>query len=172
MATTGKVVLMTGPAKLVKANGEVVDLKIGDTVEEGDKVETPTGVAVDLDMGDGSVVQVGPNQLVTMSPELSKLAVPDQLDASVDGATIRTVIQAIEDGSDINKVLDSTAAGNVGNITVNGFDFVELLRINLDLTKSTTDTSSVTQASIEVGRVSDAVIKSSSTSFSSSTSSS
>ncbi|MEK9940530.1 MAG: retention module-containing protein, partial [Methylotenera sp.] len=105
MAMIGKVVAMTGVAVLVKANGQTRALQLGDSIELGDIIQTPPGVDVDLELVSGRTIHIGEIQLIAFTEEFSSLYL-DRIDNAVDGATIETVIQAIESGRDIGEVLE------------------------------------------------------------------
>ncbi|HEY9267968.1 MAG TPA: retention module-containing protein, partial [Methylotenera sp.] len=127
---------MTGTASLILGNGEKRDLKLGDSIQTGDTIQTPRGVEVDLQLANGRIIHISAEQLVAFTEDLASVFVPDGLDSSIDLATIDTVIKAIEDGKDINAVLEETAAGVGGQSNAYGFGFVDLLRINAGLSGS------------------------------------
>ena len=130
MALIGRVVAMTGVAYLLTDNGTKRELHLGDQIQTGDTIETPRGVDVDLELVTGRVVHIAAEQLVAFTDELTGALVPNVLDSTVNQATIDTVIKAIEEGKDINTVLEETAAGSNGLFDSYGFGFVGLLRIN------------------------------------------
>ena len=133
MALIGKVVAMTGVASLISGNGEKRNLHLGDSIQVGDTIQTGNGVMVDLELANGRVIHIAAEQLVAFTEDLAGVFVPDGLDSAINLATIDTVIKAIEDGKDINAVLEETAAGDGGQTNTYGFGFVDLLRINDDL---------------------------------------
>jgi len=120
MAGSGEVVAITGSAQavtqvfVVKANGQKIPLKIGDTVDPGDVVITPAGVQVEVRVDNGQVISIDGGQTVAMTAELLENGTPDAQSASSDGAAIQSVIQAINEGRDIGDVLEETAAGGNG----------------------------------------------------------
>ncbi|HEY9277493.1 MAG TPA: retention module-containing protein, partial [Methylotenera sp.] len=136
MALIGRVVGMTGTASLILGNGDKRDLQLGDSIQTGDTIQTPRGVEVDLQLANGRVIHISAEQLVAFTEDLADVFVPNGLDSSIDLATIDTVIKAIEDGKDINAVLEETAAGLAGQSNAYGFGFVDLLRINAELSGS------------------------------------
>ncbi len=136
MALIGRVVGMTGTASLILGNGEKRALHLGESIQTGDTIQTPRGVEVDLELVNGRVIHISAEQLVAFAEELGNVFVPDGLDNSIDVATIDTVIKAIEEGKDINAVLEETAAGVGGQTNAYGFGFVDLLRINNELNSS------------------------------------
>ncbi|PPC97341.1 MAG: hypothetical protein CTY32_01795 [Methylotenera sp.] len=133
MALIGKIIAMTGTASLISNNGNQRDLKLGDNIQTADTIKTGAGVEVDLQLANGQVIHIGAEQLIAFADELVDAFIPASLDASVDVATIDTVVKAIEDGKDISEVLEETAAGPGGSSNSYGFSFVDLVRINDDL---------------------------------------
>lgn len=95
MALIGRVVGMTGTASLILGNGEKRDLKLGDSIQTGDTIQTPRGVEVDLQLANGRIIHISAEQLVAFTEDLASVFVPDGLDSSIDLATIDTVIKAI-----------------------------------------------------------------------------
>ncbi|PKO44138.1 MAG: hypothetical protein CVU29_10270, partial [Betaproteobacteria bacterium HGW-Betaproteobacteria-22] len=132
MALIGKIVAMTGTGLLISNNGNSRDLRVGDNIQSADTIKTLKGVEVDMELVNGRVIHIGAEQLVAFDDAIVDVFVPDASDSAIDTATIDTVIQAIEEGRDINDVLEATAAG-VGSASSYGFGFVDLLRINDDL---------------------------------------
>ncbi|MDP3943482.1 MAG: retention module-containing protein, partial [Methylotenera sp.] len=133
MALIGKIVAITGNALLISNNGDQRDLRLGDNIQTADTIKTPAGVEVQLELANGRIVHIGAEQLVAFADELGDVFVPEASDSAIDVATIDTVIKAIEEGKDINEVLEDTAAGVGGSSNSYGFGFVDLLRINDDL---------------------------------------
>ncbi|MGZ8270776.1 MAG: retention module-containing protein, partial [Methylophilus sp.] len=129
MAILGKVVALTGTAYIIHDNGEKRELQLGDTVELGDTIQTMSGALVELQMVDGRDINIPANQLVALTEDLASMFTADNLNDSVDLATIESVIQAIETGKDVNEVLEDTAAGASGSRNSYGFSFVGLMRI-------------------------------------------
>ncbi|MFZ3086508.1 MAG: retention module-containing protein, partial [Methylotenera sp.] len=136
MALIGRIVAMTGVASLISDNGAKRDLQLGDSIQTGDTIQTLRGVEVDLELANGRVIHISAEQIVAFTEELAGVFVPDALDNSINLATIDTVIKAIEDGKDINEVLEETAAGIGGQSNSYGFGFVDLLRVNSELSNS------------------------------------
>ncbi|MDP3059544.1 MAG: retention module-containing protein [Methylotenera sp.] len=133
MALIGKIVAITGNALLISNNGDQRELRLGDSIQTADTIKTPAGVEVQLELANGRIVHIGAEQLVAFADELGDVFVPEASDSAIDVATIDTVIKAIEEGKDINEVLEDTAAGVGGSSNSYGFGFVDLLRINDDL---------------------------------------
>ena len=130
MALIGRVVAMTGVAYLITDNGAKRELQLGDQIQIGDTIQTLRGVEVDLELASGRVIHISAEQLVAFTEELAEVIVPSNLDSAINLATIDTVIKAIEEGKDVNEVLEETAAGSGGQSNSYGFGFVDLLRIN------------------------------------------
>jgi T1SS-143 domain-containing protein len=138
MAGSGEVIAITGSAELVtqvfviKANGQKIPLKIGDTIDPGDVIITPVGVQVEVQAGNGQIIEVSPEQTVAFTSEMIESGTPPDIkSATTDGATIETVIQAISEGKDIGDLLEETAAGQQGGSGNEGGndEFEELVRL-------------------------------------------
>ncbi|MES2499543.1 MAG: retention module-containing protein, partial [Pseudomonadota bacterium] len=129
MALVGKVVSIIGVAYLVAKDESRRELILGDQVQVGDMIETPRGSEVELELINGRLIYIHSEQLVQFTEELSEVLAPSNLDSAVNLATIETVIKAIEEGKDINAVLEETAAGQ-SSYNSYGFSFVDLFRIN------------------------------------------
>src|SRR3954452_24355390 len=108
MALIGKIVAITGTAYLITENGLRRELNLGDQVQIGDTIETPRGSEVELELTNGRVVNIHSEQLVQFTEELSEVIAPSNFDSALNLATIDTVIKAIEEGKDINAVLEET----------------------------------------------------------------
>ncbi|MEO8417918.1 MAG: retention module-containing protein, partial [Methylophilaceae bacterium] len=132
MATVGTVVAKNGEAFVVNESGVKKTLQLGDTVQLGDTIITPPGIIVELRLVNGKTIEISSSETVKFTHELVDFMQPDSSDSAVDQATIQTVIKAIEEGRDINEVIEETAAGLNGGGDSNsyGFSFVDLLRID------------------------------------------
>ncbi|MES2499730.1 MAG: retention module-containing protein, partial [Pseudomonadota bacterium] len=130
MALIGTVVAVTGAAYLITGAGVRRELQLGDQIQTGDTIETPRGVEVELQLTNGRLIHIYSEQTVQFTEELSEAIAPSNVDSAVNLATIETVIKAIEEGKDINVVLEETAAGQAGLYSSYGFNFVDLFRIN------------------------------------------
>ena len=135
MAILGTVVALNGEASVIDEKGIKKPLHLGDVVQPGDTIITPSGVIVELEMVNGRKIQVFAEQTVKFTQELADAIPPDSTDNSVDQATIQAVIKAIGEGKDISEVLEETAAGlGAGGGNSYGFSFVDLLRITEGVT--------------------------------------
>ena len=138
MAIVGKVVLLTGQAILVDATGAQRPLPLGDNIQPGDTIIAPKGVMVELQLANGSTVQIASQQTVTFTQELSDAILYDLIDPNnnaVTQASIQTLIQAIQSGDSIDDIIANLAAdradANEGFSTAQqGHTFVDLLRID------------------------------------------
>ncbi|HZV62472.1 MAG TPA: retention module-containing protein, partial [Methylophilaceae bacterium] len=131
MAVLGTVVAVNGDAFVVDQNGNKKLIKLGDTIQAGDTIITPPGIVVELQLVNGRSLQISGDETVKFTQELIDATQPDFSDSAVDLATIQSVIRAIEEGRDINEVLEETAAGLGEGIFNNyGFSFLELMRID------------------------------------------
>ncbi|MBX9675551.1 MAG: retention module-containing protein, partial [Methylotenera sp.] len=138
MATIGTVALLTGSAIVVDASGAQRTLLLGDSIESGDTIVVPNGATVELQLANGNLVQVGPEQTVTFTQELSDAILYDLVDPTnnaVSQATIQSLIQAIQTNANIDDIIDALANERAEvneGVTINqqGHNFVDLLRID------------------------------------------
>ena len=121
-----------GTVFAVTAQGVSRVLKVGDELQKGETVRTVGDVRVELLMEDGQLLAVAPAQTVRLDDNVveSDQRPTAQDSAIVTPATADTIIQALERGTDLNQVLDPTAAGpGAAGGADDGSTFVQLLRI-------------------------------------------
>ena len=123
------VVAVTGTAYARDAEGRMRLLRAGDAINEGETVVTSSGGRVELAFEDGSVLPVEQNQSIAVTAELSETSRPQALDAQLGDASIAQVIQALNDGGNLDDALEAPAAGLAGGAGGEGNNFVRLLRI-------------------------------------------
>jgi Ca2+-binding RTX toxin-like protein len=131
MAIIGKVIAMTGVANIINEKGDKSALTPGAQIQTGDSIQTAAGVTVDVQLANGRVIHVGADQLVNFTSELAEVFAPTQAENAVDVATIDSVIDALENGGNVNAVL--AANGNPNDPaggTQEGHNAVYLERIN------------------------------------------
>ena len=71
MALIVKVVLITGEAYLILADGTKRELQLGDMVQTGDTIETARGAAVELELVNGRLINIHSEQSVLFTEELA-----------------------------------------------------------------------------------------------------
>ncbi|PKO79716.1 MAG: hypothetical protein CVU19_16405, partial [Betaproteobacteria bacterium HGW-Betaproteobacteria-13] len=124
------VVSITGKAEARDQAGNLRLLKVGDALLEGETLVTAAGARAELlVVADGSIVPVGEDQAVLISADLSESTRPQANEAQLADGTIQQVIQALNDGTNLDDVLEDPAAGLTGGGGGDGNDFVRLLRI-------------------------------------------
>ncbi|WP_282042087.1 retention module-containing protein [Halomonas alimentaria] len=131
------VTAISGQAWARDAAGNLRELRIGDTLQEGEVLVTAEGGRVELDVGGGAaptVIQGG--QEVAMSPELDADAPVTEEEASALDEDLETLLTAIDEGEgDLLVDLDAPAAGaGPGGSAEGGHSFVRLARIVEPLT--------------------------------------
>ncbi|SDO92942.1 type I secretion C-terminal target domain (VC_A0849 subclass) [Halomonas shengliensis] len=131
------VTAISGQAWARDAAGNLRELRIGDTLQEGEVLVTAEGGRVELDVGGGAdptVIQGG--QEVAMSPELDAEAPVTEEEASALDEDLETLLTAIDEGEgDLLVDLDAPAAGTgPGGSAEGGHSFVRLARIVEPLT--------------------------------------
>jgi VCBS repeat-containing protein len=124
------VVAVIGEAHVRNAKGELRAIKPGDVIFEGDIIVTSANGRVELKSVEGRGLEIEPNQTVTITAELTEATRPQAQEASLGDASIDQVLATLEQGGDLNAVLEETAGGLDGGGNSNdGNNFVRLLRI-------------------------------------------
>ncbi|SEL47392.1 retention module-containing protein, partial [Halomonas daqiaonensis] len=156
------VISITGEAYVRDENGNLRELSVGDTLEEGEVLVTSENGRVQLDFGDGidpTVIEGG--QQVAMTPDLIQLQrLADQAEDDEDLAEdessaldedLEALLTAIEEGDDdLLASLDATAAGaGGGGGEGGGHDFVRLVRITENTDPLAFEFSSASLDSVE-----------------------
>ncbi len=124
------VIRISGRVLARNEEGQTRELKLGDTLREGETVITDAGAQVELLFADGSVTEVAERTSALISAEMSEQTRPDAAEASIGEATIAQVVEALERGDDLDAVLEEPAAGLAGGGGGDGSGFVRLLRIS------------------------------------------
>ncbi|MCE8002280.1 retention module-containing protein [Billgrantia ethanolica] len=129
------VLSISGQAWARDASGNLRELRVGDTLQEGETVVTSTGGEVQLDFGDNldpSQIEGGEQVLITQ-----ELSTDQPVEASEFAALdedLDALLAALDDETvDLLDVLDATAAGaGPGGAADGGHSFVRLARIAED----------------------------------------
>lgn len=132
MSQIATVKAITGTAFVVGLDGQTRPLKAGDKIQKGETIVTSADGRVELDMdGGGQPLAVGPAQTVKVEDSVAEATRPEPQQASTASGTVDSVIQALEQGGDLNQQLEATAAGaGGGGGEGGGSSFVRLLRIS------------------------------------------
>ncbi|RDB42053.1 Ig-like domain, partial [Halomonas sp. DQ26W] len=126
------VVSISGQAWARDADGNMRELRVGDTLVEGESLITSDNGRVELDFADSldpTVIEGG--QVVAMTPELDADLPVDMGEFSALDEDLEALLAALEDDDvDLLDVLDATAAGaGPGGGADGGHTFVQLARI-------------------------------------------
>ncbi|MGJ7457309.1 retention module-containing protein, partial [Halomonas sp. RA08-2] len=134
--TIATVIFITGQAWARDADGNLRELRVGDTLQEGETLVTDDNARVQLDFGDGldpTFIEGG--QQVAMTPELDNQQPVAAEDFSALDEDLEALLAAIDEGEgDLLDALDATAAGaGPGGGADGGHSFVMLGRIAEDV---------------------------------------
>ncbi|MGY6566031.1 MAG: retention module-containing protein [Halomonadaceae bacterium] len=129
------IISITGRAWARDADGNVRELSVGDTLQEGEVLVTSDNGSAQLDFGDGqdpALIEGG--EQVAMTPELDADEVVDASEFAALDEDLEALLAALDDDSiDLLDVLDATAAGaGPGGAADGGHSFVRLARIAED----------------------------------------
>ncbi|MEH6591464.1 MAG: retention module-containing protein, partial [Halioglobus sp.] len=124
------VVAITGVAYARNADGEQRVLKPGDVLLEGETVVTPDGGRVELSLMDGAPLVVDDLPEMKLTADLIAERASNREQSAVEDETIDQVLAALEEGGDLNDLLEATAAGGAGGGADGaGHSFIRLGRI-------------------------------------------
>ncbi|MCL6263316.1 retention module-containing protein, partial [Craterilacuibacter sp. RT1T] len=128
----GQVVSIQGMVKAIAADGSIRQLKAGDVILAGERIELAQGAALAFSRPDGQLVNLDGGRTVLLAEET---LLPNAVDASEAriaplNAEAERVIAALNNNQDPLNVLEETAAGLTGGGTNDGgFGFVRLERV-------------------------------------------
>ncbi|NIC04220.1 retention module-containing protein [Billgrantia bachuensis] len=130
------VISITGQAWARDAEGNLRELRVGDTLQEGEVLITSDNGSAQLDFADGldpALVEGG--EQVVMTPELDADEAADVSEFAALDEDLEALLTALDDDSvDLLDVLDATAAGaGLGGGADGGHTFVRLARIAEDV---------------------------------------
>ncbi|MFP5404419.1 MAG: retention module-containing protein, partial [Gammaproteobacteria bacterium] len=127
--TVASVIAVEGQAFARDPAGQMRPLKAGDVLREGDTVVTLAGGRVELAFVDGQRLTVLPEESFRFTPETAPATRPEVAESALVAGEAERIIQALEQGEDIDAQLEDTAAGLDGGGDSGGNSFVRLLRI-------------------------------------------
>src|SRR5690554_4793344 len=130
--TIATVIAITGQAWARDADGNLRELRVGDTLQEGETLVTGDNARVQLDFGDGlGPTEIDGGQQVAMTPELDSSQPAEASEFSALDEDLEALLAAIDEGEgDLLDALDATAAGaGPGGGADGGHSFVMLGRI-------------------------------------------
>ncbi|MCC2655564.1 MAG: hypothetical protein K0Q76_672 [Panacagrimonas sp.] len=124
----GTVKSAQGVVDVRSADGKIRSLLVGDQLREGDTVLTTGGGKLVIALSEGGELVLGPGEAVVMTAELSADRFPGAQESEV--ASVDNILAALQEGKDLNSLLEATAAGPAGGPGTNeGHTFVQLLRV-------------------------------------------
>ncbi|MGR4068002.1 retention module-containing protein [Billgrantia sp. C5P2] len=130
------VISITGQAWARDAEGNLRELRVGDTLQEGEVLVTSDNGSAQLDFADGiDPVLVEGGEQVVMTPELDADEAVDASEFAALDEDLEALLTALDDDSvDLLDILDATAAGaGPGGGADGGHSFVRLARIAEDV---------------------------------------
>ncbi|MBE0489745.1 MAG: retention module-containing protein, partial [Halomonas sp.] len=134
--TIATVISIIGQAWARDADGNLRELRVGDTLQEGETLVTADNARVQLDFGDGlDPTLIDGGQQVVMTPELDAEQPVAASEFSALDEDLEALLTAIDEGEgDLLEALDATAAGaGPGGGADGGHSFVMLGRIAEDV---------------------------------------
>src|SRR5690554_2486133 len=134
--TIATVIAITGQAWARDADGNLRELRVGDTLQEGETLVTGDNARVQLDFGDGlGPTEIDGGQQVAMTAELDAGEPAEPSEFSALDEDLEALLAAIDEGEgDLLDAQDATAAGaGPGGGADGGHSFVMLGRIAEDV---------------------------------------
>ncbi len=110
------VVAITGTAFARNAEGELRELQPGDVLLEGETLITPEGSQVELQMTDGTPLLVADLPEMAITADLMASTAPTATEGAIEADTVESIAQTLQDGGDLDALLDDTAAGETSDI--------------------------------------------------------
>ncbi len=131
----GIVVILQGSAWVEDSNGNRRPLKVGDELEEGQKVITSEGTRLELALPNGQPLVVEAGRELILDTSLLGTAPQDKTQAALQSLNggASDITKAIASGGDLSEQLDATAAGLGGGQGGEAHSFVRLTRISENL---------------------------------------
>ncbi|XKF15899.1 retention module-containing protein [Halomonas sp. BLK-85] len=126
------VVAITGQAFARDEDGNLRELSVGDTLQEGETLVTSTNGEVELDFDDGlPPTTIGGDEEVAMNGDVDAENPADESESATQDDELDAILTALEDEEgDILELLEATAAGGgPAGGGGGGSDFVQLARI-------------------------------------------
>ncbi|MGE5469918.1 MAG: retention module-containing protein, partial [Bacteroidota bacterium] len=128
-----KVSSINGEAFARDASGKLHQLKVGDSIREGETVVAADGSQILLTLVDGREITVRPGEIARIDAEVGALVKPDASDSAVVNHEqgFQKIAKAIATGGNLDNLLDqdAPAAGALGQGGNEGHTFVEFARI-------------------------------------------
>ncbi|XGA79600.1 DUF5801 domain-containing protein [Halomonas sp. CH40] len=126
------VVAITGQAFARDEDGNLRELSVGDTLQEGETLVTSPNGEVQLDFNDGlPPTSIGGGEEVAMNGDVDAESAADEGESATQDDELEAILAALEDEEgDILELLEATAAGGgAAGGGGGGSDFVQLARI-------------------------------------------
>ncbi|TAK89420.1 MAG: retention module-containing protein, partial [Burkholderiaceae bacterium] len=123
------VVAVIGKAFARNEAGDMRTLKPGDVLLEGETVITNPGGHVELALGNSLRLEIQPEDVVKLTAELVESRHSDVSENVVQQSTIGKVLQALQQGKNLDSEVEDPGAGLEGGDRNHGSSFVQLLRI-------------------------------------------
>ena len=112
MAQCGKIQAINGLVTARTPEGDVRELQLGDFVYENEIIETSTGANVSILQADGNVIALKDNDQVFLDESVNGSIDPSDAVVQEVAALQEAIVQALENGEDIDALMEEAAAGN------------------------------------------------------------
>ncbi|TXH88783.1 MAG: retention module-containing protein, partial [Rhodoferax sp.] len=128
----GIVVILQGNAWVEDKNGNRHPLKVGDELEEGQKVVTADGTRLELALPNGQPLLIEAGRELVLDANLLGIAPQDRTESALQSLNggASDIAKVIASGGDLSEQLEATAAGLGGGQGGEAHSFVRLTRIS------------------------------------------
>jgi len=128
---TAEVTAVVGNAFVKGPDGELIPLKIGDTLRSGQQLILEQNAFIEFRTPGGSIQKLGGERTIDLAEDVLTQEPVDASDTALSQAEqdAERVLQALESGEDPFQTLETPAAGLSGDAGGDGHSFVRLLRI-------------------------------------------
>ncbi|WP_026687443.1 retention module-containing protein, partial [Azovibrio restrictus] len=126
-----KIVFVSGEAFIRDGAGNSRRARAGEPLREGETLVTGSGAQVQVAFEDGRDMVLGSNQTLFLDVSVAAETKPDATDSALlaGSGDVDKIVQALNEGGDLDAVVEDTAAGAAGSAGDSGHSFVRLMRI-------------------------------------------
>ena len=119
MTQSGKIQAISGLVTARTPEGQVRELQLGDLVYENEIIETSAGASLSLVQEDGNIIALQGNDQIFLDESVTGSINPSDAVIQEVAELQEAIAQALENNTDIDELLDDTAAGGL----IDSYDF-------------------------------------------------
>ncbi|TKB24764.1 retention module-containing protein, partial [Desulfopila sp. IMCC35006] len=119
MAQSGKIQAITGLVTARTQEGQVRELHVGDIVYDNEIIATSTGASVSIIQEDGQIITLAESDQILLDESVNGTIAPTDAVIQEVAELQAAIVQAVENNTDIDDLLDDPAAGGL----IDSYDF-------------------------------------------------